>query len=246
MADERVLLGWGTDVGQRRDHNEDAFTTFTTEGGHIVCVVADGMGGHLAGDVASARTVEIIQRELGPSTADADGAAEALRAAIETANREIWREAQEDVAKAGMGTTVVAAILTDGQAILANTGDSPAFLVRDGTAEQVTLDHGFVAEQVRAGMLSEDDAEYHPFRHVLTRCLGAEEYVEVETYSPLALHAGDVLILCSDGLTEHVRKPEVAVYAAEADPHAAARGLIDLANARGGHDNITVVVARIS
>jgi PPM family protein phosphatase len=245
MATERVLLGWATDVGRRRDHNEDAYTTFTTEGGLVVCVVADGMGGHLAGEVASARTIEIVERELRPSTAHAAEAAEALRAAIETANREIWQEAQDDVAKAGMGTTVVAAILADDQAILANAGDSPAFLVRDGTAEQVTLDHGFVAEQVRAGSLTEEDAEYHPFRHVLTRCLDAEEQVEVEIYPPLALQPGDVLVLCSDGLTEHVRKPEVALYAAEPDPNAAAQGLIDLANARGGHDNITLVVARI-
>jgi protein phosphatase len=113
MANERVLLGAASDVGRRRDHNEDAYTTFTTAGGLVVCVVADGMGGHLAGEVASARTVEIVERELAPSTADAFGAAEALRAAIETANREIWREAQEDVTKAGMGSTVVAAILTD-------------------------------------------------------------------------------------------------------------------------------------
>jgi protein phosphatase len=117
--------------------------------------------------------------------------------------------------------------------------------VRDGRAEQVTLDHGFVAEQVRAGILTEEDAEYHPFRHVLTRCLGAEEQVEVELYPPLELRSGDALVLCSDGLTEHVRKPEVALYAGEPNPDAAAQGLIDLANLRGGHDNITVVVARM-
>jgi protein phosphatase len=183
-----------------------------------------------------------MERELRGPVGDAQTA---LREAIERANLEIWDEAQQDVAKTGMGSTIVAAILTDDQAYLANAGDSPAFLVRDGVAKQVTHDHGVVAEQVEAGMLSPEDAEHHPFRHVLTRCLGADDTVDVELYPPLELQSGDMLVLCSDGLTEHVRVAEVAQYATEPDPEAAARGLIELANARGGHDNITVVVARI-
>jgi serine/threonine protein phosphatase PrpC len=245
MADLSLLLGKATDVGRRRDHNEDAMTTFQTASGWTVCVVADGMGGHLAGEVASARAIEVIEHELRPSSVDEAGALDALRTAIERANLAIWDEAQGDVEKAGMGTTVVAALLTPERAFLANAGDSPAFLVRDGTTQQVTNDHGVVAEQVRAGILTAEDAEYHPFRHVLTRCLGAEDRVDVEVYPPLDLQDGDMLVLCSDGLTEHVRMPEVAQYATEPDPDLAAQGLIDLANARGGHDNITVVVARV-
>ncbi len=242
MTNARIVLGSATDVGRRRDHNEDALSTFTTDDGRTVCIVADGMGGHLAGEVASARAIEVMERELRGPVGDARTA---LREAIERANLEIWDEAQQDAAKSGMGSTIVAAILADGQACLANAGDSPAFLVRDGVAEQVTRDHGVVAEQIEAGILKPEDAEHHPFRHVLTRCLGADDNVDVELYPPLELRSGDMLVLCSDGLTEHVRMAEVAQYATEPDPEAAARGLIELANARGGHDNITVVVARI-
>ena len=242
MANERIVLGSATDVGRRRDHNEDALTTFRTDDGRVVCIVADGMGGHLAGEVASELAIEVLERELGAPFGDPRTA---LREAIERANLEIWDEAQQDPAKNGMGSTVVAAILTADQAIFANAGDSPAFLVRDGVAEQVTHDHGVVAEQVQAGIISPEDAEHHPFRHVLTRCLGADDSVDVELYPALDLRSGDMLVLCSDGLTEHVKLAEVAQYATEPDPATAARGLIELANARGGHDNITVVVARV-
>jgi protein phosphatase len=236
-----IQVGTATDVGRRRDHQEDAFVTFETEDGGLVLVVADGMGGHLAGEVASAMAIEILQRELTQPTADPAGA---LRAAIERANQEIWQEAERDTEKAGMGSTIVVAIVVGGQAYLANAGDSPAYLVRDGQTEQVTRDHGFVAEQVEAGTIREEDADHHPYRHILTRCLGAEPEVEVEVYPPRELQSGDVLVLCSDGLTEHVRKREVAALVASDDPTVVAQGLVDVANQRGGHDNITVVVAR--
>jgi len=241
MAETTLRVGSATDVGRRRDHNEDALATFESEDGGLVLVVADGMGGHLAGEVASAMAIEILQRELKAPAADPSGA---LRAAIELANREIWDEAARDSEKAGMGSTIVAAIVRGNQAYLANAGDSPAYLVRDGQTEQLTRDHGLVAEQVEAGVIAEEDAEHHPFRHILTRCLGAEASVEVETYPPRELQAGDVLVLCSDGLTEHVRKREVAALVEAEDPDEVARDLIEVANQRGGHDNITVVVAR--
>jgi len=242
MASDNIEVGSATDVGRRRDHNEDALTTFTTDDGWTVCVVADGMGGHLAGEVASAIAIEVLEKELrGPLT----DVQTALREAIEHANHQIWDESQNDEAKAGMGSTIVVAALNHDQLFLANAGDSPAFLVRDGVAEQVTHDHGVVAEQIAAGLLAPEDAAYHPFRHVLTRCLGVEDTVEVEVYAPLTPQPGDMLVLCSDGLTEHVKLVEVAPFATEPDPEAAARALIGLANDRGGHDNITVVVARV-
>lgn len=242
MAEATIQVGWATDVGKRRDHNEDACTTFVTDDGRTVCVVADGMGGHLAGEVASDLAIQVLSREL---KAPAGDPAAALRSAIERANREIWEAAQRDPAKAGMGSTIVVALLSGDEAYLANAGDSPAYLVRDGAAEQLTRDHGLVAEQVEAGILTPEDAEHHPFRHILTRCLGVEEQVEAEVYPARALQPGDLLVLCSDGLTEHVSKQEVAQYATDDDPAAVAQGLVDLANARGGHDNITVVVARV-
>lgn len=241
MAETHLRVGFATDVGRRRDHNEDAYVTFEADDGSLVLVVADGMGGHLAGEVASAMAIEILRRELTQPAADPPAA---LRAAIELANREIWDEAARDAEKAGMGSTIVAAIVRDSQAYLANAGDSPAYLVRDGQAEQITRDHGLVAEQVEAGVIREEDAEHHPFRHILTRCLGAEASVDVEVYPPRELQAGDVLVLCSDGLTEHVRTREVAALVEDPDPDEVAKGLVDVANQRGGHDNITVVVAR--
>ena len=143
-----------------------------------------------------------------------------------------------------MGSTVVAAIVLGNQAYLANAGDSPAYLVRGGQTDQITHDHGLVAEQVEAGLISEEYGERHPFRHILTRCLGAEASIEAEVYPPRELRAGDVLMLCSDGLTEHVKKREVGALVEALDPNAVAQGLVDVANQRGGHDNITVVVAR--
>jgi PPM family protein phosphatase len=241
MAQTNLMVGSATDVGQRRDHNEDAFVTFEAGDGAVVLVVADGMGGHLAGEVASAIAIEVIQRELTEPAADPPGT---LQATIEHANQEIWSEAERDPEKAGMGSTIVAAIVVGNQAYLANAGDSPAYLVRDGTAEQITHDHGLVAEQIAAGLIREEDAEHHPFRHILTRCLGAESSVEVEIYPPCELQDGDVLVLCSDGLTEHVKKGELAALITSADPDEIAKGLVDVANQRGGHDNITVVVAR--
>src|SRR5436190_21415563 len=126
MANQKIEVSAATDVGRRRDHNEDALSTFKLDDGWTICIVADGMGGHLAGEVASALAIEVLERELRGPGGDAQTA---LRAAIERANLEIWDQAQQDPAKTGMGSTIVAAILTDDQAFLANAGDSPAFLV---------------------------------------------------------------------------------------------------------------------
>jgi protein phosphatase len=242
MAETHLEVGSATDVGQRRDHNEDDLVTFATDDGATVLVVADGMGGHLAGEVASAMAIEILKREI---TQPADDPGGKLQAAIELANQEIWEEASRDAEKAGMGSTIVAAIVVGNQAYFANAGDSPAYLIRNGQAEQVTHDHGLVAEQIRAGLIREEDADHHPFRHILTRCLGAESNVEVEVYPPLALQDGDLLVLCSDGLTEHVNKRELASLIVATEPKEIAEALVSVANERGGHDNITVVAARV-
>jgi serine/threonine protein phosphatase PrpC len=246
MSDQTIEIAGLTDVGQRRDHNEDAWTVFSTgpEQERLVCVVADGMGGHLAGEVASARAVETIERELGEHAADEP--ATALRAALERANAVIWDEGQRDRDKSGMGSTVVCAVIEGDRILVANVGDSRAYLVSNGQARQITHDHTWVAEQLVAGDIRPEDVVEHPYRHVLTRSLGAENAVEVELYEPFEPEAGDVLILCSDGLTDHVASEEIGAIVAETPAaETAARRLIDLANQRGGHDNITVVVARV-
>ena len=245
MADLTIETGMATDVGRRRDHNEDEQTVFQAKDGSLVLVVADGMGGHLAGEIASKMAIETLERELTSPAADP---ITALRTAIEQANREIWQAAAADSQKSGMGTTIVAAVIVGATAYLANAGDSPAYLVRARTTAQLTDDHGLVAEQVKAGLITEEDAERHPFRHMLTRCLGADATVEVQTYEPRTLQPGDVLVLCSDGLTEHVKRNEVAELAGQ--DHGITSGdiaqlLVNLANERGGHDNTTVVVGRV-
>ncbi|MGE3267380.1 MAG: Stp1/IreP family PP2C-type Ser/Thr phosphatase [Chloroflexota bacterium] len=248
MADIKIETGRWTDVGLRRDHNEDEHTVFTAPDGSQVLVVADGMGGHLAGEVASKMAVQILERELQrPDGRPAENPAATLTQAIEQANHEIWQAAADDPAKAGMGTTIVAAIITGNEAHLANAGDSPAYLVRDHRIADQTDEHGLVAEQVKAGFLTEEDAEHHPFRHMLTRCLGVEASVEVQTYQPWVLQPGDVIVLCSDGLTEHVKPPKIAELAGQDHNITAndiAHLLVNLANEGGGHDNITVVVGR--
>ena len=253
MSRPRIETGGVTDVGRRREHNEDAWTIFSAPGvgnddvGRLVCVVADGMGGHLAGEVASARAVETIEREL--RAVGAADPADALRTVLQQANAVIWSEARDDPAKAGMGTTVVCAIVDPGpdgaRAWLANVGDSPAFLVSPDGARQVTRDHSWVAEQVAAGDLRPEDVVSHPYRSILTRCLGTEQTVQVDLYEPVDLRPGEALLLCSDGLTEHVGAEEITpLVARAASPEEAAQALVNLANKRGGSDNTTVVIAR--
>ena len=248
MPRPKIETGGVTDVGRRREHNEDAWTIFQMSGGErLVCVVADGMGGHLAGEVASTRAVETIEREL-REAGTADPSTTLLRA-LQQANTVIWAEARDDSAKGGMGTTAVCAIVevVDGgaRAWLANVGDSPAFLVSPDGARQVTRDHSWVAEQVAAGELRPEEVATHPYRSILTRCLGTEPDVRVDVYEPLELKTGDALVLCSDGLTEHVHVGEIAEHVARAaGAQAAAQSLVDLANTRGGHDNTTVIVIR--
>jgi protein phosphatase len=233
-------ISLATDVGRIRSGNEDSAEVVELADGAL-CVVADGMGGHQAGEVASHVAVEAIRQAFAGGSARGP---DALVAAIEAANRAVYDEAGADAAKQGMGTTVVCALLTASRADLANVGDSPAYLVRGKGARQLTHDHSWVAEEVARGELSEQEAAVHPYRHVLTRCLGLTPGVEVETYAPLELEPGDVLVLCSDGLSEHVHPDELPGVVGSRSPGEAARALIDLANQRGGSDNITVVVAR--
>jgi serine/threonine protein phosphatase PrpC len=234
-------IGSLTDVGRRRSGNEDALDVLSlAEGEGALCVVADGMGGHQAGEVASRLAVDTIRRTF----EGGDQSFEALLGAIRSANRAVLAEASADAAKQGMGTTVVCALLRGGRGRLANVGDSPAFLVRGEEVRPLTQDHSWVAEEIARGALGQDEAAAHPYRHVLTRCLGMDEQVEVQAYEPIELQAGDALVLCSDGLSEHVRPEELPPLVLGRSAEAAAEALVDLANERGGSDNITVIVAR--
>jgi protein phosphatase len=233
-------IGALTDIGRVRAGNEDAYEVVPLDEATL-CIVADGMGGHEAGEVASQIAVETI-RDAAPALSG--DPAERLRAAIERANTAIVEAGRANPAQRGMGTTILCALLSPAGAVLANVGDSPAYLVRDGRAVQLTHDHSLVGEAVTRGELTEEQAAVHPYRNVLSRCLGLDPEVEVETYAPIAMRAGDVLILCSDGLPEHVRLRDLPEMVEGRSAQQAAEALVRLANERGGVDNITVVTAR--
>lgn len=230
-----------TDVGLRRTVNEDCFALAADLGLYLV---ADGMGGHTAGQLASrlatAGTVAALRRA---ATTDATPT-EKLRYCIAAANRHVFDTAQKKPELAGMGTTLVAVLASPGRIALAHVGDSRAYLIRAGRIRQLTDDHSLVAELVRRQEISAVAARGHPHRHVLTRALGVRRAVEADLaeFTPVP---GDVMVLCSDGLTSHVEDGEIAEAVAGAgELESVCSSLVDLANERGGEDNITVVLIR--
>jgi PPM family protein phosphatase len=232
----------GTDVGRARSGNEDSYFC-----GRTVLAVADGLGGHQGGEVASAAAAEPLAALDGREFADPAEAAEALTATIREANAAILDRAAGDPGLWGMGTTVTAAALAGERHLqLAHVGDSRAYLLRDGSLEQLSTDHTVVAELVRRGRLTPAQAAIHPERSILTRAVGLDPRVPVDTPDPLELQDGDQVLLCSDGLTEPVDDDQIAqLLSAEPDGNAACQALIDAANAAGGPDNITVVLLRV-
>jgi len=238
-----------TDVGQSRGHNEDDLLVAPKQGLFVVC---DGLGGHNAGEVASHLAVESIEELVQQSPVPPEGFheevspdARLLALAVSEAGRRIHEQAQGDPSRKGMGTTATAAWLRDGKARLAHVGDSRAYLFREGKLEQLTDDHSFVADQVRAGVLTAEEARHSMYRNVITRALGLQETVQVDVIER-DIQAGDRVLLCSDGLTAVLSDTEIKLMMeAASNPDALCSSLIDEANARGGPDNITAVVIYI-
>ncbi len=224
-----------SDVGLSRSHNEDSVLAQPP-----LFVVADGLGGHEAGEVASSIAVETL-RDHAPRHADSNALARAVRAA----NREVMRAAREGIGKSGMGTTITAAIVEGGRIALSQVGDSRAYLLHDGTLQRITQDHSMVADMIRRGQITESDARIHPNRSVITRALGTDVNMVADAYD-IDATAGDRLLLCSDGLTGMLEDARIAeILGGYRDPDTTARALIDAANESGGHDNISVVVVDI-
>jgi protein phosphatase len=222
-----------TDVGKVREGNEDSYLVREP-----VFVVADGMGGHLAGDVASQIAVDVITEE----TERGDGDKDALVSAIKRANAEIFEKSQNDPNLSGMGTTCTMVVVAGSEARVAHVGDSRAYILRDGTLTQLTDDHTLVNRMVKEGRLRPEDADRHPQRSIITRALGVDANVKVD-YRTLQLKQGDRLLLCSDGLTSMISAGSIQrVLGEAADPEMAADDLVRLANDAGGEDNITVVI----
>ncbi|MBI4508155.1 MAG: serine/threonine-protein phosphatase [Deltaproteobacteria bacterium] len=284
------LISWAlTNVGRKRDHNED---NFIVDDDLSLFAVADGMGGHQGGDQASKMAISILRREVGAagdldtwqarvgpdedtlrhvmhaSTLDTQAsmalveaaeraplavysprpsdrtmlpAAMVIRAAARMASRAIFDAAQAEPRFSGMGTTLTALLFHKERAHLAHVGDSRAFLYRNGTIEQITEDHSWINEQIKAGVMSELEAKESKFRHVITRSVGFEREVDVDLFALPAL-PGDCFLLCSDGMTNYVETAELGRVLATTYYRKVPQLLVDIANDRGGDDNITVVL----
>jgi PPM family protein phosphatase len=229
-------VGKDSDPGRKRRRNEDAYVIQPP-----LFAVADGMGGAQAGEIASRLAADAL-REAG----DGDGE-ERVAALVREANRRVYERSRTDSAASGMGTTVTAALLEGDEVRIGHVGDSRAYLIRNGLLEQLTDDHSLVAELMRDGKLSQEEADAHPQRSVITRALGTDPDVDVDTLT-IRTHPGDVFLLCSDGLTTMLEDTAILRIVEEQrdDLDRAARTLVSAANTAGGEDNITVVLFEIA
>ncbi len=228
-----------------RAGNEDAFFADANEQ-RGVFIVADGMGGHAAGEVASEMAVQIVTRELsGVTSLDGSEPTARVSASLQLANRAIYERTLAEVDKQGMGTTCSVLLLGGSRYLIGQVGDSRIYLLRNGVLHQVTKDHSYVQEQVDAGYLTPEQARYHPYSNVITRCVGAGDSVEPDTYGGQVL-AGDLFLVASDGLTGMVDDRRIAqLLLARTTPARMVENLIREANGRGGLDNITAIVVQV-
>jgi serine/threonine protein phosphatase PrpC len=250
----QIVSGGVSDVGRVRTNNEDSFRILDNLG---LFILSDGMGGEAHGEVASSLAVETIVKYCeappkedsgvtltGTTSATWNEKTKVLQSAVHQANFKIFESAQKNPDQRGMGATLTTVWLNENRLSIAHVGDSRAYLLRSGSLQQLTSDHSLVAEQVRRGILTRQQAEESEMQSVLLRALGAHADVEVDV-DEAEIFPRDVLLLCSDGLTRMVTEPEIAgTLQAETDPATAAQKLVDLANERGGLDNVTVIVAR--
>jgi protein phosphatase len=243
-----------TDVGRKRSHNEDSFLI---DDELQLYVVADGMGGHAGGGTASRIAVETIDREMRQARDSRDNPfvsasslqdsplPDALRTAVERACLAIYTTAQDDPRLAGMGTTVISLAVRDDHAFFAHVGDSRAYLIRGDLIQQISEDHSLVNEQIKAGMITPEEAKHSRYKNIITRSVGFEEEVQVDVMG-LQAEPGDIFLLCSDGLANMMEDHEILEVVRGASRFEdIPRKLVDFANERGGDDNITVIVVQV-
>lgn len=242
-----------SDVGLLREHNEDAVASDLTIG---LLILADGMGGYRAGEIASEIAVLMVATDVAEAMRDKSvrlrpksllqPESEMLIDAVEKANAAIYQISQEQPKCQGMGTTLVAGIFTNNKFVVGHIGDSRAYCLRDGMLERLTVDHSLVQEQVAAGMLTEEQAKESDNRNLVTRALGIDPDVVLELHEH-HVQVGDTYMMCSDGLTDMVSDEEIRIILAEAGSNIerAATNLIRFANEKGGKDNVSVVIAHI-
>jgi protein phosphatase len=239
----RLTAAGRTDVGTVRSGNEDNFAVAPDRG---IFIVADGMGGHAAGEVASEMAVHNVARDLGSVQGMGDEQiADRMRNAIRAANGAIFQRTLTEVDKRGMGTTVTALVLHGARFLIGQVGDSRAYLLRDGSLVQITKDHSYVQEQVDAGYLTPEQARTHPYSNVITRCVGANNDVMPDIYAG-TVKPKDLFLLASDGLTGMLEDGELAgVLGSGRAPEDQVTELVAAANRSGGLDNITAIVIRV-
>jgi protein phosphatase len=246
----RITSAGITNVGMKRQNNEDNYLINDELAVYVVC---DGMGGHAGGEYASqiaVTTVEEVLSNIRDESTDVDSATdeqitqEKIKYAVRLAGKRIYERAQADPEFRGMGTTAVILLFRKGMAYLAHVGDSRGYLIRGGEITQRTEDHSWVNEQIKAGLITSETAKHHRFRNIITRSLGFQEEVEIDT-QVMRAEAGDLYLLCSDGLSNLVEDREIRDLLVEKSFQETARDLIDMACQRGGDDNITCVIARV-
>ncbi|MFC2156601.1 Stp1/IreP family PP2C-type Ser/Thr phosphatase [Acidobacteriota bacterium] len=244
-----------TDVGRKRKFNEDNFlchgfpkNSSNNNIPHSLLIVADGIGGHAGGGTASSLAVDVLSQSLTQiiESTNSSEYQEVMETSIQEANHQIFKNASEDKGLTGMGTTLVSALVIDTYALVSNVGDSRAYLIRNHQITPITEDHSWKAEQLKLNLLSEEEISHSPFRHTITRSLGFDSDVRVDTFY-VELFNNDYILLCSDGLYESL--PDLVmkkIIRKNRNPERICEKLIKLANKRGGHDNITAVVGHFS
>ncbi|BCV87496.1 protein-serine/threonine phosphatase PrpC [Bacillus subtilis] len=244
-----MLTALKTDTGKIRQHNEDDAGIFKGKDEFILAVVADGMGGHLAGDVASKMAVKAMGEKWNEAETIPTAPSECEKWLIEqilSVNSKIYDHAQAHEECQGIGTTIVCALFTGKTVSVAHIGDSRCYLLQDDDFVQVTEDHSLVNELVRTGEISREDAEHHPRKNVLTKALGTDQLVSIDTRS-FDIEPGDKLLLCSDGLTNKVEGTELKdILQSDSAPQEKVNLLVDKANQNGGEDNITAVLLELA
>lgn len=243
-----------SDVGMRRERNEDSYLI---NGDLGLYIVADGMGGHVGGEFASKLAVKTIEEIMDKIAKNSETSIlednsikpndfpSQLRYVIEVASHKIYKEAKKDPSLKGMGTTSVVLLVRNGRVYIANVGDSRAYLIRKGKIVQLTEDHSLVGEQLRAGVISEYAAKGHKLKNIITRSVGFQDDVEIDVLSKVP-QEGDKFLLCSDGLTNMVEDGEILEVAEDNNPEEACHILVDMANTRGGDDNITIILSEFT
>lgn len=238
-----------TDRGLVREINEDSYFAGEIVPGFVLLAVADGLGGHEAGEVASKMAIEGLKGYLQSFNVHQQAStidyASLLTEAFHFANRLLYEAASSQQGLDGMGTTLTAALVVGNKAFIAHVGDSRVYLLRDGGINQITNDHSLVGELIKNNRLTEEEALHHPHKHILTNALGTESQARVDS-TMLELRPGDMLVLCTDGLTNLVDKTEIAeIIQSSTDYAGSVRTLINVAKSRGGYDNVTVVLAGV-